>query len=274
MEPGMKPTTLSLADQDTLRACESAIEQGLDSAAQVAAALARIRDGKLYRGGYGTWDEYLEKRWDRTRQWAALILKGVETRKAITDGGQTPGKSSSAVDSFQPEVKTRPIPERHTRPLNELPEEKRAEAWERVVETAPKDPKSGKRKITGEHVAEVVKEIRGDPPAEIADATGTMVPARLREVFGIVRAQFQKLIREVDRFKAEAIRLAESPHGLHLTATQVQKDAENLRTALKFASPYAVCSRCRGKGCKPCKDQGWMTLDHHRAAERERGRKK
>lgn len=57
-----------LIDQQELTELESIIEKGLDTAINVGKALATIRDKKLYKDQYGTFQQYCEQRWGFSRQ--------------------------------------------------------------------------------------------------------------------------------------------------------------------------------------------------------------
>jgi hypothetical protein len=55
--------TLSAKERKDLSQCEQVIEQGQTQFVKVGEALQRIRDKKLYRENYRTFDAYLAKRW-------------------------------------------------------------------------------------------------------------------------------------------------------------------------------------------------------------------
>jgi hypothetical protein len=49
--------------QKALAQCEGVIERGMKSFIEVGTALLKIRDERLYRENYGTFEEYCRKRW-------------------------------------------------------------------------------------------------------------------------------------------------------------------------------------------------------------------
>jgi hypothetical protein len=53
-------------------------------------------------------------------------------------------------------------------------------------------------------------------------------------------------------------------------AAQALKDVENVRHALKFAKPYAVCPYCKAKGCNACCETGWVGEGVYRSAPKEK----
>lgn len=61
-----------------LAACEQIIERGLATFVDVGQALLRIRDDKLYRGTFGTFEEYCSQRWGFTDRRARQLISAAE----------------------------------------------------------------------------------------------------------------------------------------------------------------------------------------------------
>jgi len=124
-----------------LATCEGVIERGLSTFVDVGRALLTIRDSKLYRQQYPTFEAYCKERW-------GLIQSRVYQ---MMDAAQVVGllaESSTIVEL--------PKNEAQTRPLASLPPEMQEEAWERAVETAPVG------KVTAAIVQESVDEVLSD----------------------------------------------------------------------------------------------------------------
>lgn len=138
-------TVLSLAEKDELGRQEAVIDRGLRTFVEVGSALAAIRDGKLYRSGYATFEEYCRERWGFARNYANKMIAAAEV---VTGLG-----------TVVPNV---PVTERHARPLTTLPPEAQARVWQEAVETAPNG------KVTAAHVQRVVNEFR-TPPAPVIE---------------------------------------------------------------------------------------------------------
>ena len=68
--PAMRPTgeTLTAGEAKALAACEKIIETAADSLGK---ALAEIRDSRLYRAEYSSFEAYCQGRWGRGRRWAS-----------------------------------------------------------------------------------------------------------------------------------------------------------------------------------------------------------
>src|SRR4051794_20692787 len=59
---------LSAAEAAELERCEAVIETGMVAYHEIGAALAAIREGRLYRDKYGTFEKYCQDRWGFTRR--------------------------------------------------------------------------------------------------------------------------------------------------------------------------------------------------------------
>lgn len=134
--------TYEAADLDTnrLAACERVIERGLNTFVEVGNALLEIRDARLYRNDYATFEDYCRERWGFSRSRAHRLIEAAETRNILLPTGNI-----------------LPQTERQARPLTALEPDLQIEAWRRAVETALDTG------ITAKHVQEVVNEIRNKP---------------------------------------------------------------------------------------------------------------
>ena len=102
---------------------------------EVGLALMEIRDARLYRAEFGTFEEYCRERWGMASSRARQLIAAADTVRNL--------ETVTMVTVF-------PATERQARPLAALPPAQQREAWERVLETAPDG------KITAAHVQAVV----------------------------------------------------------------------------------------------------------------------
>lgn len=149
-------TELAALD-DTERALltsyEAVIQQGLESFVEVGNALAAIRDRKLYRP-HQTFDEYCEQRWSLKRSHVYRLIDAAEIVCDVSPIGDIPKTESQA------------------RPLAQIKDrEQRAEVWQTVVESAPKD-EDGEPKITAKHVEQVVAKALDKPAPHVSNNSG------------------------------------------------------------------------------------------------------
>lgn len=165
---------LAITEQTSLEAHEQTIQHGLQTFYEVGNALAAIRDSRLYRAEYPTFEAYCFERW------------GLEERKAYRFMDAAKVLDTLKVDPWV----NLPDNERQARPLTSLPTpELQREAWQRAVETAPDN------KPTAAHVASVVADIKAPQPTPHAVHFSSATPEwytparildRARQVLGTI----------------------------------------------------------------------------------------
>ena len=133
----MEESQLTIFEQNELQQCEAVIEKGLRTFVDVGGALLKIRDSKLYRQDYSTFEEYCQEKWNISRPRAYQLIDSVKVAENL----------STFVDKW-------PINEAQTRPLTRLSPEDQVKAWHKVIETAPEG------KITAGIVLAAAKEIQ------------------------------------------------------------------------------------------------------------------
>lgn len=124
--------TLTQEDIDQLQVLEAAIEKGLQTFVDVGTALLSIRDERLYRQDYGTFEDYCQERWGIVRRQADRLIQAAEVVENLRPIGLIPSTESQ------------------TRPLTNLEPDQQREVWAKVVDTAPNG------KVTAEYVQKIV----------------------------------------------------------------------------------------------------------------------
>jgi ParB family chromosome partitioning protein len=131
---------LTAVETGRLAALEQTIERGLQTFVDVGTALLEIRDSRLYRQTFGTFEEYCRERWGFTRMRASQLINAAEVMGNLDVNN----------------CLHLPATESQTRPLTGLSVDLQREAWQRAVDTAPNG------KITAAHVANVVDELTAE----------------------------------------------------------------------------------------------------------------
>lgn len=126
---------LSVDETSALLEHEATIRNGLKTFVDVGNALARIRDSKLYRGEFGTFEDYCRAKWDISDRHARHLWSAAEVV------GELAGRNFTVL----------PTAESQARPLTKLPREEWVPAWEEILGTAPAG------KVTASHVEDVVQ---------------------------------------------------------------------------------------------------------------------
>lgn len=136
-------TALTVSEQQALQGWESVIENGMKTFIAVGNALLQIRDLRLYRQNYNTFEDYCRSRWGMNRAHAYRLID-----------------AANVADNLSP-IGDRPINEAQARPLTRLEPEQQREAWKEAVATAPDG------KVTAAHVQAVVDAYTETEKAEL-----------------------------------------------------------------------------------------------------------
>jgi hypothetical protein len=148
---------LSTSEQQALTHYEQVIERGLKTFFEVGAALLHVRDLRLYRTEYATFEAYCDEKWGMGKAYAHRLIGAATVR-----------------DNLSPIGDVLPANEAQARPLTLLEPEQQREAWQRAVQRAQE---LGKR-ITAALVEAVVNELQPRPaaPLPLTDTEGE-IPA-------------------------------------------------------------------------------------------------
>ena len=104
-------TALSPNERWELTSYESVIERGLKSFVEVGSALLQIRDGKLYRTAYATFEDYCQTRWglNRNRAYQLMDAAGVVHSMQMSTMVDMPQNERQARALVQVEPEQRPV---------------------------------------------------------------------------------------------------------------------------------------------------------------------
>jgi len=140
---------LNIDESHELERCEVVIKQGLQTFIEVGQALRTIKEKRLYRISFKTFEDYCVGRWAFKRSEAYRLID-----------------ASVVISNLSPIGDILPKTESQTRPLTSLEPEIQKEVWKEVVETHGKN-------ITAEKVQSVVnnwkpvnqeiKEVKNEP---------------------------------------------------------------------------------------------------------------
>jgi hypothetical protein len=126
--------TLTKYETSTLQGCEQVIEEGKRTFVDVGNSLMKIRDGKLYRAEFDTFEDYCQKRWGWTRQRSNQLIDAASVVSNLTTTVVIPSCETQA------------------RPLAKLEPEQQREAWQRAQDRAQAE----QRAVTADDVTEAV----------------------------------------------------------------------------------------------------------------------
>jgi hypothetical protein len=132
------PKTLDGSELRERDHCEGIIVKGWDTFVEVGTALATIRDKRLYRDCFGTFEEYCRQRWEFSRTHAYRMIE------------------AAAVAAVLSPIGVKLHSESQVRPLAGLAPGSIPAAWKRAVEIA------GKGEVTAKVVRRAAEEFRHD----------------------------------------------------------------------------------------------------------------
>jgi hypothetical protein len=138
---------LTPSEQQQLTELETAIERGFQTFLEVGAALAAVRDARLYRAEYATFEDYCQARWGMTRRNANHLIGAVDVVETL---GTTVPK---------------PTNERQARALGKVPEAERPEVWQEAHE------RSG-----GKPTARLIEQIASERTQQASDQPAPAAP--------------------------------------------------------------------------------------------------
>ena len=119
-----------------LNELEDTIQRGLETFVEVGQALMEIRDRRLYKTNYGTFEDYCQNRWGWGRNYVNKQIRAAEVVNIL--GTIVPIQST----------------ESQLRPLSPLEPEQQREAWQRAQEIA------GERPLVARDVQRAVDELQ------------------------------------------------------------------------------------------------------------------
>jgi hypothetical protein len=151
--------TLNEIERAELAQHEEVIQRGIGTFVEVGEALLAIRDQRLFRSDFDTFEDYCRERWGFNSPHARRLIRAAETVGNI---------KNDPMGSFLP------TGERQIRPLTALPPDQQREVWQRAVETAPDG------KVTAGHVQRVVDEMTR-PQSDDADDEDWDIPLRFQD---------------------------------------------------------------------------------------------
>jgi hypothetical protein len=128
-----------LTTQETVRLCEleRIIQKNKDGFVECGMALEEVRDSKMYRATFKTFEDYCEKRWGFSKRSAYQFIAAAQVVENVRHGAQA-----------------LPSTERQARPLAKLPAAEQPAAWTKAQEKAKDEGKP----VTARHVEEAVAE--------------------------------------------------------------------------------------------------------------------
>ena len=165
---------LSDAEQAQLMGCEAVVEMGWRTFVEVGLALAQIRDSRLYRVEFETFDAYCRAKWQYTRIYVHQLISAAQLFTHLSAICKHP----------------KPDHESQVRPLIGLSLPQAQAAWESAAE------KAGNRRITARMVQNAVKELQFTGETKPETAEPAPAKAQCRQLIEDILGQLLVLVRQ------------------------------------------------------------------------------
>lgn len=224
---------ITKTESNRLNKLELIIKEGQATFVTVGEALTEIRDYKLYRQNYETFETYCEDVWG----WSASRARQLSI--------------ASAVSKALPMVTN----ERAARALAKLPPPKRAGIVQKIVDTG--------KKVTAAAVAKLAPP-KPKATAIIGDGTGIEVPPEILDLWKRCMADGQEYLSTTSCLRG-SLKKSQAEKDLMTVELDFTNDLailNQLYIDLAQAKPYAVCPQCNGvkpKGCSVCSGRGFVS---------------
>lgn len=143
--PVIQIGSLSHQESAELFECEKVIREGLDTFINVGMALCKIRDSRLYRSAYDSFEAYVKDRWSMSARQAHRLVDGAQIAQNLlppAPAGPEP-EAAQKVTNWSP-----PRNESQLRPLKGLEPAEQREVWNEANQAA------GDSAVTARHVNE------------------------------------------------------------------------------------------------------------------------
>ena len=243
----MNSESLNSVERNRYRDCCNRINQGLKTCFEVGLALMEIRDDKLYREEFDTFEEFCQSSFQISDRHAYRLIESAEIKespigKNITNESQAraiaqvPEKDRKAVLKIV--EKSGPITAAAISIAAEKIEEKKAAA------PTPKQPIEEAVIIRKDAIGRVI-------PADVIPDwdRADQIAKQLRSCASEIKVTVERGLSDNDIAFAE------------ITNPTIQ-EAASLHYTLSQIAPHAVCPCCQGKiraKCQLCKKRGWIS---------------
>lgn len=234
-----------------LEKLESEIRQGLQTFVDVGCALTVIRDEKLYRRDYDTFEAYCQERWGWSRQRSSQLINAAEL-----------------MDKLPPTLAAKVTTEREARALLllEPAEQKQVirEAAKEGVPIAEKAKSFSEKPVNIDRtVSTQVDKVKKKEPARL-DKEGWPIPPVIIEAWDRADEAASSGLSLITKLRS-MLREGEESQDIIFGEVKVQENialASQLFDNFKQIKPHAVCTVCNGRGAKDCllcKGRGFLS---------------
>lgn len=207
-----------------------------DSFVKCGLALERIRDERLYRDSYKTFEDYCQNRLGNGRRYANYLIEGAVAVKELPKSLGTIVPNSGAALA-----------------VARVPRKRRAKVIKEVVESG--------QPVTARAITEAANSI-SPPLAVYRDEIGIPIPSKIQHLWDR-RIEVREMMKSISEIKSAVSKGVKETDPLYLELTNTAiADINTAYQVLTYVLPYAVCPSCQGHlaaSCTTCHGRGFVS---------------
>ena len=253
---------MSIRESQRFAELEKLIAKGQKTFVEVGLALAEIRDLRLYKREYSSFEEYCRKKWGWTRQHAYRLIEAAPVAKCH----QLVTNESVARELARVE------PTRRAGVVQAIVAEGQPVTAEAIRRHLPPPPmvrpasgSSSEEHRTGKSGEPADKNVCATPPppSQMLDATGWPIPTQLIPLWQR-SGEVQEMLTTLSRVKGALRTAQETKDKLfsEVLFSSALSQLDQAWTDIKTAKPFAVCPTCQGQlpdQCRLCHGRGLIS---------------
>jgi hypothetical protein len=222
---------LTTPEQNRLEHLEDVISRGMKSFVAVGQALSEIRESRLYRSQYDTFEDYCLERWEFTAARGRQLMSAVEAIASLPEGSPKPENAAQASA------------------LAAVDEDMRSDVWNEAREKAQEEG----RPVTARDVKEAASRMAEEEPE---DSFQTLGDQNMKSAAPAFKDALEAISHAFDA--ADALISTSAKAWLLTSGSALLKHLRDARDHVKAARPAGLCPMCEGSGCVKCLDTGWV----------------
>lgn len=239
---------LTVQERGRFEHLKERIAERLDTCFEVGRMLKEIKDSKLYKEDFDTWEAFCQSEYKIGQRKSLYLIAAYETQEILKKANETSKQSGTIVPLL--------TNSEQARELNKAPKEIQVEVIQSVARKGP---------VTGAAIAGEVKARAAKPVTSAIrlDGIGRPIPEeiipewdraeklgdRLRSCVSEVKCALEHGINDKDLIFGEM-------------SNEHIDDAAQLYFVLSQILPHSVCTDCHAKkreSCKMCRGRGWIS---------------
>lgn len=230
----MTELALTNVEVNRLESLEEMISRGAKAFFEVGIALTEIRESRLYRAQYDTFEQYCLERWNFTAARGRQLMGAVEAIASLPD--EMPKPSNSAQASA----------------LAGVPEDRRTDVWSEAVRMASDE----NRAPTARDIREIAESLEDSAEVDEWSDGISIGEANINVVKPIVKQLIAVLKEATDL--ADGLSKTSAKEWMLTGGSSLLKHIRDARDHVNASKPAGICPECSGNGCRKCFDTGWL----------------